>query len=432
MSEHEHIHWDSMRATGGFERMEFCGDVAILEVDNIADFYTGAMDIIGGFRVFNRCEVVIANGGTCWVDPRPTTICTHRGPHDVYFRNSETGNSLLTDAYRASYWNPQAGARPFDGRMNGSVLAYEGATIEIISWGQAHRGGGGGRGYVGIPHDSWTSEAAFYALDPWDQTVRNPVKVGGQPYYLRNTTHPIYVYFQAEYRGNIVSTMFKIIERTPGNENPEPAMMRRENIVAYLNGFSIPSVNINGKTYVHEKDLLDNKYGFDLRYCPVRNRLSVTFVPILSPNGRALPVDPRTGEVLVGTRFVGTWANDEFGIARVDSITVDPIRGNTWDGPRSSTEGFGPNTNATTGDRDVSRSLIAAGEFDRQMTVRTNVRVEVGTYWERRIVDAYRYDGGMLINIEDLGFAEYVRLRRELRVESQYPFITSRSPSFMR
>ena len=312
-SERAALQWDSIREWGApVQQNTFVGDVRVIEVDSIADIYRGTMDIFGGFRIFD-----IYGGLT--------------GPDDVYFTTS--------------------------------------STIEIIAPGYAHFNFDGGSGYVGVIHTGWTSELIFSNLDPWDQNVRNPIAIGGMPYYNRNCSAPIYVRFSFSFGGIDVTTMFKIVQRQVGPTAPTaPAAIRDSNIVAFLNGFSVPAWNIDGGTYVHEA-WLDEMYSFDLVFCGARNRLDVTFVPY--PYNLLLAAS-------------------------------EPDM-----------------------DRAIARQQARQALEVANSTVTQTVRVHVGTYWERNEVQARQLPGGagMLINIEDLGWAEFINQRREIRVISYYPFI---------
>ena len=319
-SERAAFQWDSIREWGGpVQQNTFIGDVRVIEVDSIADIYRGAMDIFGGFRIFDTF------GGLT-------------GPHDVYFTTS--------------------------------------TEIEIIAPGAAHFNFAGGAGYVGVVHTGWTSELIFSNLDLWDRTTRNPIAIGGQPYFARNSSCAIYVRFSFSFGGLDVTTMFRIIQRQIGPTAPTtPATIQDSNIVAFLNGFSIPAWNIAGGTYVHEA-WLDEMYGFDLVFCNARNRLDITAADY--PN-------------------------------RLMLAASEPDM-----------------------DRAIARQQARRALEVANSTATQTVRVHVGTYWERNEVQARQLPGGggMLINIEDLGWSEFDNPRREIRVRSFYPFITNPNYGF--
>jgi len=320
VTEYASFTWDGIRAFDGrTQQRSFKGEVAVIEVDSIAAIYRGDMDIFGGFRVFNRFEL----GQPGWTGLP--------GPNDVYFESD--------------------------------------ALLEIIAPGAAHNQGAGKPGLIGIWHSFWTSELVFNAMDPWDKNVRNPIAVGGQPYFNRTGSAPIYVRFVFDYLGIEYEMMFKIIQKPVGPTSATVAgrALNRQNIVAFLNGFSIPSLNTRKDpddpstaiTVVSEFDL--PRYGFRLVWDGVRQRLNLMYV---------------------GSTILAASTTDD--------------------------------------DRDRDRALVRSAMNGPLATVNQTTRVELRTAaggWTE--LEAYQVGGEMFFNIEDLGIAEWISARREIRVNSQ-------------
>jgi hypothetical protein len=277
--------------------------------------------MFGGFKLFNTLF---------------PTLGTAAGPHDVFFTNSQMVGA----------------GQPFTDFTS---------TITVVARAANWMGDGSNPalGYVGMSSYRFTSEMNLYAIDEFDGKTRNALVE--QPYFLKTTNDPIYINFEVEYLGEVYETWFKIVEKSSeGRTTAAPGGIVREyNILAYLNGFSIPSLNIDGNTVVNA-DLLA-LYGYDVVWCANRNRLSVTYNPCkrLSPN-------------------------------------------------------------AVASDRELSRIKAIVGGRNAGVHAAHNVRVEVGTYWSRQEVLAYSIDGAMYVNIEHLGASVWNGIRREIRTWGQY------------
>jgi len=322
----------------------------------MADVYSGQFDIFGGFKIFNDPKLRLA---------------------DMIRRGWKTWENwhMFDDAWRYDY-------RSYDQYFIDDVFYTNPSEITIIAPADAWWRGGntvqdkdGGVGYIGLTSVRESSEMVFWAKDPFDGNTRNPLVQ--QPYFKKLPNEvtkeydPIYVKFRTTYLGNVYEAWFKIIERKPGRAMTENGTLRPVNIIAYLNGFFIPSLNVDGRTVVSEELL--PYYGYDLTWCPVRNRLSITYNPC------------------------------KFVIPDPELVNREVLRWQTF------SKG------------DITRSVGA-----------TNVRVEIGTYWwrtgkevtaDRTTADdirIYRIDGTMYVNIEDLGASSYDNLRREIIVNGQY------------
>jgi len=342
MTEHATFRWDEIRRYGDHITREFCGDVAVIEVDSIADIYDDTFNIFGGYKVFTDWDKVARGIGFA-------------GPDDVFW---VTPTKLGLDGEPVMPW------------MDGADFT---STMTIVAPSSNWMGEDGG--YIGIRGYRYSSELVLWAIDPFDGNTRNPLVQ--QPYFKKLPNEvtkeydPIYVKFRTTYLGNVYEAWFKIIERKPGRAMTENGTLRPVNIIAYLNGFFIPSLNVDGRTVVSEELL--PYYGYDLTWCPVRNRLSITYNPC------------------------------KFVIPDPELVNREVLRWQTF------SKG------------DITRSVGA-----------TNVRVEIGTYWwrtgkevtaDRTTADdirIYRIDGTMYVNIEDLGASSYDNLRREIIVNGQY------------
>jgi hypothetical protein len=322
--------WDSVREWGGaVQQNTFIGDVRVIEVDCIASIYRGDHNVFGGFRLYNTPGYGLSNFGI------PGTA----GPENTYFMF------------------------PF---------GTAGVEIEIVAPGNAFFGSTGGTGYVGITYTSWNSQLNFVNMDPWGNVMRNPVAVGGHPQFTRDSSAPIFVRQSFTFEGVEVDTWFMIIQRDTAPVAPTaPASIGSMNTTTWLNGFSIPSWNIAGETYVHEHWLAS--YGFDLAFCQVRNRLDVTARP---------------------ANFMTPFS----------SPTQDLLNKQT--------------------------AAMTALNATNASTVTQTVRVEVGTLWERNEVAARMLPngGGMLINVLDLGaLSAFTGPQNSVQVWSFYPILNDNS-----